>query len=145
MQKGTSSEDGSASSNVDKEEAVPVVTPSNGSQSVNVLVSGLNALDVSSNKDVASSDLGEAPNPGTTREETEKRIRALKKKVRFQTSQENVFGVRDMMIQVVAETCNLAVLCNCHLLLTFADPTHRSSAAEDCPQRPKAGAIGEIL
>lgn len=122
MQKGTSSEDGSASSNVDKEEAVPVVTPSNGSQSVNVLVSGLEALDVSSNKDVASltSELGEAPNPGTAREDTEKRIRTLKKKVRFQTSPacfrirfENVFGVRDMMIQVVAETCNLAGLCNC--------------------------------
>lgn len=85
-EKGNSSEDGSAS-NVDKEEAVSIVTPSNGSQSVNVLVSGLEALDVSSNNDLASrtSDLGEAPNPGTAGEDIEKRIRALKKKVRFRT------------------------------------------------------------
>ncbi|WZZ57168.1 hypothetical protein YC2023_057275 [Brassica napus] len=96
LQKGTSSEDGSASSNVDKEEAVPVVTPSNGSQSVNVLVSGLNALDVSSNKDVASSDLGEAPNPGTTREETEKRIRALKKKIRLTEAQQQKTAPKDL-------------------------------------------------
>lgn len=66
-EKGNSSEDGSAS-NADKEEAVSTVTPSNGSQSVNVLVSGLEALDVSSNNAV---------------EDTEKRIRALKKKVRL--------------------------------------------------------------
>ncbi|CDY19363.1 BnaC05g08720D [Brassica napus] len=88
LQKGTSSEDGSAT--------VPVVTPSNGSQSVNVLVSGLNALDVSSNKDVASSDLGEAPNPGTTREETEKRIRALKKKIRLTEAQQQKTAPKDL-------------------------------------------------
>ncbi|CAF2082573.1 unnamed protein product [Brassica rapa] len=98
LQKGTSSEDGSASSNVDKEEAVPVVTPSNGSQSVNVLVSGLEALDVSSNKDVASltSELGEAPNPGTAREDTEKRIRTLKKKIRLTEAQQQKTAPKDL-------------------------------------------------
>jgi len=39
----------------------------------------MEALDVSSNNDVC----GGAPNPGTTGEDVEKRIRALKKKVRF--------------------------------------------------------------
>lgn len=69
VEKGNSSEDGS--SNVDKEEAVPIVTSSNGPQSVDVLVSSLEAL-----------NLGEAHNPGTAGDDTEKRIRALKKKVR---------------------------------------------------------------
>ncbi|KAJ0256789.1 Partner of Y14 and mago [Hirschfeldia incana] len=87
-QKGASSEDGSAS-NVDKEEAVPIVTPSSGSQSVNVLVSGLEALDV-------SSDLGEAPNPGTAREDTEKRIRALKKKIRLTEAQQQKTDPKDL-------------------------------------------------
>ncbi|KAF3570968.1 hypothetical protein F2Q69_00063522 [Brassica cretica] len=68
-EQGNSSEDGS--SNVDKEEAVPIL---------NVLVSGLESLDVSSDNDVG---LGEVLNPGTAGEDTEKRIRALKKKVRF--------------------------------------------------------------
>lgn len=77
-EKGDSSEDGSAG-NVDKEEAVSIETPSNGSQSMNVLASQMEALDVSSNNDVP----GDAPNPGTTGEDVEKRIRALKKKVRF--------------------------------------------------------------
>ncbi|KAJ4915444.1 partner of Y14-MAGO [Raphanus sativus] len=94
-QKGTSSEDGSAS-NVDKEEAVSTVTSSNGSQSVNVLVSTLKALDVSSNNDVASSDLGEAPNPGTAREDTEKRIRALKKKIRLTEAQQQKTDPKDL-------------------------------------------------
>lgn len=57
------------------------MTPSNGS--VDALVSELEALDVSVPS--RTSDLGEAPNPGTTGEDTEKRIRALKKKVKFQT------------------------------------------------------------
>ena len=69
-EKGNSSEDGS--SNVDKEEAVPIVTPSSGPQSVDVLVSSLDAL-----------NLGEAHNQGTAGEDIEKRIRALKKKVRL--------------------------------------------------------------
>ncbi|KAL0794500.1 hypothetical protein Bca101_065877 [Brassica carinata] len=96
-QKGTSSEDGSAS-NVDKEEAVHIVTPSNGSQSVNVLVSSLKALDVSSKNDVASptSDLGEAPNPGSAREDTEKRIRALKKKIRLTEAQQQKTAPKDL-------------------------------------------------
>ncbi|KAJ4915433.1 partner of Y14-MAGO [Raphanus sativus] len=94
-QKGTSSEDGSAS-NVDKEEAVSTVTPSNGSQPVNLLVSTLKALDVSSNNDVASSDLGETPNPGTAREDTEKRIRALKKKIRLTEAQQQKTDPKDL-------------------------------------------------
>ncbi|KAG2320044.1 hypothetical protein Bca52824_013257 [Brassica carinata] len=51
---------------------------------VNVLVSGLDALNVSSNKDASSrtSDLGEARNPGTTGEDAENRIRVFKKKIR---------------------------------------------------------------
>ncbi|VVA90959.1 unnamed protein product [Arabis nemorensis] len=96
-EKGNSSEDGSAS-NLDKEEAVSIVTPSNGSQSVNVLVSGLEAVNVSSNNDVASrtSDLGEAPNPGTAGEDTEKRIRALKKKIRLTEAQQQKTAPRDL-------------------------------------------------
>ncbi|ESQ35712.1 hypothetical protein EUTSA_v10008698mg [Eutrema salsugineum] len=96
-EKGNSSEDGSAS-NVDKEEAVSIVTPSNGSQSVNVLVSGLDALHVSSNNDVSSrtSDLGQAPNPGTAGENTEKRIRALKKKIRLTEAQQQKTAPRDL-------------------------------------------------
>lgn len=71
-EKGNSSEDGSAS---------------NGSQSVNVLASEMEALDVSSNNDVC----GEAPNPVTTGEDVEKRIRALKKKVRFPNGFQSIF------------------------------------------------------
>ncbi|CAH8372257.1 unnamed protein product [Eruca vesicaria subsp. sativa] len=95
-QKGTSSEDGSASYVVDKEEAVHIVTPNDGSQSVNAVVSGLEALDVSSNNDVASSDLGEAPNPVTAREDTEKRIRALKKKIRLTEAQQQKTAPKDL-------------------------------------------------
>uniref|UniRef100_A0A1J3J4I4 Partner of Y14 and mago n=1 Tax=Noccaea caerulescens TaxID=107243 RepID=A0A1J3J4I4_NOCCA len=79
-EKGNSSEDGSAC-NVDKEEAVSSVTPSNGSQSVNVLVSGLEALDVSSNNAV---------------DDTEKRIRALKKKIRLTEAQQQKTAPRDL-------------------------------------------------
>ncbi|CAA7060795.1 unnamed protein product [Microthlaspi erraticum] len=79
-EKGNSSEDGLAS-NVDKEDAVSIVTPSNGSQSVNVLVSGLEALDVSSNNAV---------------EDTEKRIRALKKKIRLTEAQQQKTAPRDL-------------------------------------------------
>ncbi|CAN8311994.1 unnamed protein product [Cochlearia groenlandica] len=92
-EKGISSEEGS-SSNVNKEESVFVATPNNGSQSVNVLVSGLDALNVSSNKDVSPS-LGEAPNPRTAEEETEKRIRALKKKIRLTEAQQQKTAPRD--------------------------------------------------
>uniref|UniRef100_A0A1J3EW02 Partner of Y14 and mago n=1 Tax=Noccaea caerulescens TaxID=107243 RepID=A0A1J3EW02_NOCCA len=79
-EKGNSSEDGSAS-NADKEEAVSTVTPSNGSQSVNVLVSGLEALDVSSNNAV---------------DDTERRIRALKKKIRLTEAQQQKTAPRDL-------------------------------------------------
>ncbi|KAF8090684.1 hypothetical protein N665_0469s0020 [Sinapis alba] len=97
-QKAGGSDDGSAS-NLDKEEAVHIVTPSNGSQSVNVLVSGMEALDVSSNNDLASgtSDFGgEAPSPGTAREDTEKRIRALKKKIRLTEAQQQKTAPKDL-------------------------------------------------
>ncbi|KAG2320045.1 hypothetical protein Bca52824_013258 [Brassica carinata] len=96
-EKGNSSEDGSAS-NVDKEEAVPMVTPSSGPQSVNVLVSGLDALNVSSNNDVPSraSELGEARDPGTAGEDTEKRIRALKKKIRLTEAQQQKTAPQDL-------------------------------------------------
>ncbi|KAF8062606.1 hypothetical protein N665_1196s0012 [Sinapis alba] len=89
-EKGNTSEDGS--SNVDKEEAVPIVTVS---QSVNVLVSGLDALSVSSNSDVPS-ELGEARNPGTAGEDTEKRIRALKKKIRLTEAQQQKTAPQDL-------------------------------------------------
>ncbi|KAJ4879168.1 partner of Y14-MAGO [Raphanus sativus] len=78
-EKGNISEDGS--SNLDKEEAAP----SNGTQSVNVLVSGLDAL-----------NLGEARNPGTAGEDTEKRIRALKKKIRLTEAQQQKTAPKDL-------------------------------------------------
>ncbi|CAH8251934.1 unnamed protein product [Arabidopsis lyrata] len=76
-EKGNSSEDGSAS---------------NGSQSVNVLASEMEALDVSSNNDVC----GEAPNPVTTGEDVEKRIRALKKKIRLTEAQQQKTASQDL-------------------------------------------------
>ena len=76
-EKANSSEDGSAS---------------NGSQSVNVLASEMEALDVSSNNDVC----GGAPNPGTTGEDVEKRIRALKKKIRLTEAQQQKTASRDL-------------------------------------------------
>ncbi|CAH8355396.1 unnamed protein product [Eruca vesicaria subsp. sativa] len=96
-EKGNSSEDGSAS-NVDKEETVPIVTSSNEQQSVNALVSSLDALKVSSNNDVPSrtSNLGEAHNPGTAGEDIEKRIRALKKKIRLTEAQQQKTAPKDL-------------------------------------------------
>ncbi|CAN6895721.1 hypothetical protein HID58_081008 [Brassica napus] len=82
-EKGNSSEDGS--SNVDKEEAVPIVTPSSGPQSVDVLVSSLDAL-----------NLGEAHNQGTAGEDIEKRIRALKKKIRLTEAQQQKTAPKDL-------------------------------------------------
>ncbi|KAJ0248135.1 Partner of Y14 and mago [Hirschfeldia incana] len=94
VEKGNCSEDGSAS-NIDKEEAVPIAT---GPQSVNALVSGLDALNVSSNSDVPSraSDLGEARNQGTAGEDTEKRIRTLKKKIRLTEAQQQKTASQDL-------------------------------------------------
>ncbi|KAL1222895.1 Partner of Y14 and mago [Cardamine amara subsp. amara] len=82
-EKGNSSEDGSASS---------IVSSSNGSQSVNVLASQMEALDVSSNSAVS----GEAPNPGTSGEDVEKRIRALKKKIRLTEAQQQKTAPQDL-------------------------------------------------
>ncbi|KAG7591299.1 WIBG Mago-binding [Arabidopsis thaliana x Arabidopsis arenosa] len=79
-EKGNSSEDGSAS---------------NGSQSVNVLASEMEALDVSSSNDVC----GEAPNPVTTGEDVEKRIRALKKKIRLTEAQQQKTASRDLNLE----------------------------------------------
>ncbi|KAF3497786.1 hypothetical protein DY000_02054717 [Brassica cretica] len=82
-EKGNSSEDGS--SNVDMEEAVPIVTPSSGPQSVDVLVSSLDAL-----------NLDEAHNQGTAGEDIEKRIRALKKKIRLTEAQQQKTAPKDL-------------------------------------------------
>ncbi|XP_010458536.1 PREDICTED: partner of Y14 and mago [Camelina sativa] len=90
-EKGNSSEDGSAS-NVDKEEAVSIETSNNGSQSMNVLASQMEALDVSSNNAVP----GDAPSSETTGEDVEKRIRALKKKIRLTEAQQQKTAPRDL-------------------------------------------------
>ncbi|XP_021910069.1 partner of Y14 and mago [Carica papaya] len=80
------------------EEAVPAEDLGCGSESVKYLTSQINELTVSSSPTVAApvTDSIESSEPGTLTQDIDKRIRALKKKIRLAEVQQQKTSVQDM-------------------------------------------------